>query len=49
MIKKKQFKRETPVPYTRNFSQLLGLSYVYTIKQRILANEPQTIDDINQH
>lgn len=49
MLKKKQLKRETLVAFTRSFTQLLSLSCIYTIEQRILANEPQIIDDINQH
>lgn len=49
MLKEKQIKEEVLEPCTRSFTHLLGLPYVHTIERQSLANEPLTIDDVNQH
>lgn len=49
MLKKKQFKKEIFEPSIASFSQSLGLSYIYTIKQQNQANKLLIIEDINQY
>lgn len=49
MLKKKQLKKEIFEPSIASFSQSLGLSYIYTIKQQNQANKLLIIEDINQY
>lgn len=49
MLKEKQLKKEALEPCTGSFTRSLGLPCVHTIEQRSLANEPLTMDDVNQN
>ncbi len=49
MLKEKQLKREILETCTGSITQSLGSLCAHTIKQLSLANEPLTMDVVNQH